>query len=83
MSTGHELTTLRKALDADGSAVLEGAGIAPSGNGMVTGRNVGMAFTDRLVAGVGLHRAWVRADTVMASAVPPSRPEREQGPDSS
>ena len=41
-----------KALGAwgNGSAVLEGAGIPLSGDGMVTGRAVGKAFTDQLVA---------------------------------
>ena len=29
-------------------------------------------FTDELVAAIGLHRAWARADAVMASAVPPA-----------
>ena len=63
-----------KALGAwgNGSAVLEGAGIPLSGDGMVTGNVVGKAFTDQLVAAIGLHRAWARAEAVMASAVPPA-----------
>ncbi len=56
----------------NGSAVLEGAGIPLSGDGMVTGKVVGKAFTDQLVDAIGLHRAWARADAVMASDVPPA-----------
>jgi catalase len=55
-----------------GSAVLEDVGIALDGPGVVTGRTVAKAFTDELVAAIGLHRAWARADDVMASAVPPA-----------
>lgn len=56
----------------NGSAVLEDAGIPPSGDGMVSGKAVGKAFTDQLVASIGLHRAWARAEAVMASAVSPA-----------
>ena len=63
-----------KALGAwgNGSAILESAGISLSGDGMVTGKTVGKAFNDQLVAAIGLHRAWARAEAVMASAVPPA-----------
>jgi catalase len=63
-----------KALGAwgSGSAVLEDAGIPLDVDGIVTGKAVGKAFTDELVAAVGLHRAWARAEAVMASAVPPA-----------
>ena len=63
-----------KALGAwgNGSAILESAGISLSGDGMVTGKTVGKAFTDQLVAAIGLHRAWARTEAVMASAVPPA-----------
>ena len=63
-----------KALGAwgNGSAVLEDAGIPLAGDGMVTGKVVGKAFTDQLVASIGLHRAWARAEAVMASAVCPA-----------
>ena len=63
-----------KALGAwgNGSAVLEDAGIPLSGEGMVTGKDVGKAFTHQLVASIGLHRTWARAEAVMASAVPPA-----------
>jgi catalase len=63
-----------KALGAwgTGSAVLEGAGIPLGGDGMIIGEAVGKAFTDQLAAAMGLHRAWGRAEAVMASAVPPS-----------
>jgi catalase len=56
----------------NGSALLESAGIPLSGDGMVTGNAVGKAFTDELVASIGLHRAWARAEAVMASIVPPA-----------
>jgi catalase len=55
----------------DGTAVLEAAGIAVGDVGVVTGGAVAKPFTDQLVAAVGLHRAWGRAASVMASAVPP------------
>jgi catalase len=51
---------------------LEDVGIALDGPGVVTGRTVAKTFTDELVAAIGLHRAWARADDVMASAVPPA-----------
>jgi catalase len=56
----------------NGSVVLEGAGIPLSGDGVVIGKVVGKDFTDQLVAAVGLHRAWDRAENVMVSAVPPA-----------
>ena len=55
-----------------GSAVLEDVGIPLDGAGVVAGKTVGKAFTDQLVATIGLHRAWTRAEAVMASAVPPA-----------
>ena len=63
-----------KALGAwgDGTAVLEAAGIPADSVGVVAGDAVVKAFTDQLVAAVGLHRAWERAPLVMASAVPPA-----------
>ncbi len=61
-----------KALGAwgTGTVVLEDAGLSLTGDGMVVGRDVAKAFTDQLVAAIGLHRAWARAEAVMASAVP-------------
>ena len=56
-----------------GTAVLEVCGIAADGPGVVVGASVVKTFTDQLVAALGRHRAWDRADAVMASAVPPSR----------
>ena len=53
-----------------GTAVLDDVGMSLDGPGVVTGRTVGKTFTDQLVAAIGLHRAWARADAVMASAVP-------------
>jgi catalase len=63
-----------KALGAwgDGTAVLSGAGIVLDGPGVLVADSVGKAFTQNLVASLGLHRAWDRAIAVMASAVPPA-----------
>jgi catalase len=55
----------------DGTAVLEAAGIAADGAGVVTGGTAAKLFTDQFAAAVGLHRAWDRAPDVMASAIPP------------
>jgi len=55
---------------ADGTAILEAAGIAAGAAGVVTGDAVAKSFTAQLTAAVGLHRAWERAPAVMASAVP-------------
>ena len=56
----------------DGTAVLEAAGMAADGVGVVTADAVAKSFIDQLAAAVGLHRAWERAPLVMASAVPPA-----------
>ncbi len=63
-----------KALAAwgDGDAVLTGSGIDLDAPGVAVGASVDKAFTDTLVTALGLHRAWDRAELVMASAVPPS-----------
>ncbi len=63
-----------KALAAwgDGATLLEAAGIAIDDPGVVVGDSMVKAFSDQLVAAVGLHRAWERATAVMASAVPPA-----------
>ena len=50
-----------------GDAVLEGAGIDIGAPGIVLGSAVTKRFNDELVAAVGLHRAWARAEFVMAS----------------
>jgi catalase len=55
-----------------GTTVLEGVGIDLDSPGVLAGTSVAKKFTDELVAAVGLHRAWARADQVMASAVPPA-----------
>jgi catalase len=55
----------------DGTAVLAAAGIPADSPGVVAGKTMAKAFTDELVAAVGLHRAWGRAADVMSSAVPP------------
>jgi catalase len=45
----------------DGTAVLEAAAITAGSPGIVTEDSVAKSFADRLVAAVGLHRAWDRA----------------------
>ena len=63
-----------KALGAwgSGSATLEGAAIVPGEAGIVIGSKVAKTFIDELVSAVGLHRAWGRAESVMASAIAPA-----------
>jgi catalase len=56
----------------DGDAILTAVGIDVKAPGVSVGESVDRTFTDTLVAAVGLHRAWDRADLVMASAVPPA-----------
>ena len=57
----------------DGDAILHAAGITPGDPGIEIAETVDTAFTAKLAAGLGLHRAWDRAGAVMASAVPPAR----------
>jgi catalase len=57
---------------SDGDAILTAAGIDVDAPGVSVGESVDRTFTDTFVAAVGLHRAWDRADLVMASAVPPA-----------
>jgi catalase len=66
--------TLVKLLAAwgDGVAILHAAGITPGDPGMGIADSVDPAFTAKLAAGLGLHRAWDRAAAVMASAAPPA-----------
>jgi catalase len=56
----------------DGDAQLTSVGIPLDGPGVSTGETVDKTFTSTLVAALGLHRAWERADDVMNSAVPPA-----------
>jgi catalase len=64
-----------KALAAwgDGAAVLKVARIPTKGPGVAVANDVDNAFLANLAAALGLHRAWDRATSVMASAVPPAR----------
>lgn len=57
----------------DGVAVLQGAGIEPNGPGVLIGSDGGKTFQKELLAALGLHRVWQRAELVMASAVAPAR----------
>jgi catalase len=56
----------------DGDAVLTGAGIDLEGPGVAVGTSLDKSFTDTLIAALGRHRAWDRAELVMASAVAPA-----------
>jgi catalase len=56
-----------------GSAVLDDVGIPSEGPGVLIADSMTKSFTNELVAVLGLHRAWDRADLVMASVVPPAR----------
>jgi catalase len=57
---------------AEGAAVLQSAGIPADGPGVSLGTSVDKVFTTELVAAMGKHRAWDRAESVMASAVAPA-----------
>jgi catalase len=56
----------------DGTAVLKAARIPLKGPGITVAEDVGKEFTAALAAELGMHRAWDRAATVMASAVAPA-----------
>ncbi len=70
----QEMLRHSKALGAwgDGAAGLTAAGVDLGLPGIVVGGAAGEDFEAKLFAAIGLHRAWARADAVMASAVPPS-----------
>ena len=53
-------------------AILENGGIPLDGDGMVVGKALGKAFTDQLVAAIGIHRTWARAEAAIASSVLPA-----------
>jgi catalase len=63
----------------DGDAVLTGSGIDLETPGVAVGPNLDKAFIDGLIAALGLHRAWDRAELMMASAVPPNRTPANEG----
>ncbi|MBE1463620.1 catalase [Kibdelosporangium phytohabitans] len=56
-----------------GQDILEDAGISLATPGVVLGKKVDEDFTAAMVTALGLHRAWDRAELVMASAVPPAK----------
>jgi catalase len=56
----------------DGRNALQAAGLDPAAPGVVTGSKANSELQSLLVEALGLHRAWDRADLVMASAVPPA-----------
>jgi catalase len=55
----------------DGAALLDACGISPDVPGVQVSDSMGARFAAQLVAAVGLHRVWDRADLVMASRVAP------------
>jgi catalase len=55
----------------DGAAVLAAAGIGPTVPGVLTADSA-PALATELIAALGLHKVWERADLVTASAVPPA-----------
>jgi len=55
----------------DATAVLKSARIPLRSPGIEVADEVGKDFVERLVAALGLHRAWDRAPKIMASAAPP------------
>lgn len=55
----------------DGAALLSAAGIDPGGVGVQTADSANAKFAGALVAALGLHRVWDRAELVMASRVAP------------
>jgi catalase len=57
----------------DGAKALKAAGITPRNPGVSQAPSVSVAFTKALVAALGLHRAWKRANLVTSSAIPPAR----------
>jgi catalase len=56
----------------NGDAVLQGANITVDAPGVSVAASASAALIAELVAALGLHRAWDRADLVMSSAVPPA-----------
>ena len=55
-----------------GAETLTGAGIAVGDPGVLVADTMIKAFGQEILRAIGLHRAWERADLVMASVVPPS-----------
>ena len=72
----QELFRHCKAIGAwgDGVSLLDAAGIDRGAPGVLVSSDADKAFSAELVAALGLHRVWDRADAVMASKVPPSKP---------
>lgn len=56
---------------ADGAVLLQAAGILPDSAGVLVSGAADKSFGTDLLAALGLHRVWDRAEAVMASAVPP------------
>ncbi|MGI8880598.1 MAG: catalase [Jatrophihabitans sp.] len=56
----------------NGAETLAAVGIPLDAPGVLIGKTVAKTFNDQLFAAMGLHRAWDRADLVMASLIPPA-----------
>ncbi len=56
----------------DAAAILTAVGISFDGPGLTIADTVNKSFTAALTAAIGVHRAWNRAELVLASAVPPA-----------
>ena len=71
-----------KPLGAWGSGVklLDAAAVDRKAPGVLLGGEVDKTFGQNLVAALGLHRVWERADLVMASGVPPSTTPTKAAP---
>lgn len=79
----QELFRHCKAMGAwgDGVSLLDAAGIDRGAPGVLVSSDADKSFSAELVAALGLHRVWARADAVMASEVPPSkRPSSTSAP---
>jgi catalase len=54
-----------------GTAILQAAAIPAGAPGVLAGKTIAKTFNDQLITALGRHRAWDRAELVMASAAPP------------
>jgi catalase len=64
----------------DGVSLIDAASIDRDAQGVLLASEADGKFSGGLVAALGLHRVWDRADAVMASAVAPSAPKKRAAP---
>jgi catalase len=57
----------------DGAALLQAASIDPDETGVLIGAGPDKAFSEGVIAALGLHRVWGRSGAVLGSAVAPSK----------